>query len=114
MMERDHRTENVVAFAVREQSNNQERPTCKHCGKYGHDETMSYELVGYPSNWSSQRGRGRGGRGGRASRGGRTPAATGCGHGYGRKVAHVALAQPEIENPVALLGKDNNQFTFPI
>ena len=48
MMERDHRAENTVAFAAKEQSTMVERPTCKQCGKYGHDETKCYETIGYP------------------------------------------------------------------
>jgi len=48
-----------------------EKGTCKHCGKYGHDDSNYYELIGYPTNWDSHgRGRNRGGRrgyGGRAT-----------------------------------------------
>ena len=48
MMERDHRAEHGVAFAARVQPASNEKPTCKHCGKYGHDETNCYEVIGYP------------------------------------------------------------------
>ena len=43
---------------------NGDKPTCRHCGKYGHDENGCFELIGYPLGWSS-----RGGRGGRSGRG---------------------------------------------
>jgi len=36
------------------------------CGRYGHEEATSYEVIGDPPSWGS-RGHGRGGRGGRAS-----------------------------------------------
>ena len=47
-LERDKRSENMVALAAREHTN--ERPTCKHCGRYGHDEASCYEIIGYPLN----------------------------------------------------------------
>jgi len=85
MMGRDNRSENMVVFAAREHSN--ERPTCRHYGRYGHDETNCYEIIGYPPNWGSC-GRGRGSRGGgRANRGGRNG-----GRGRGREIAHSVQA----------------------
>ena len=82
----------MVAFAAREHMN--ERPTCRHCGQYGHDEVNCYEIIGYPSNWGS-RGRGRGSRGsGRANRG------RNDGRGRGHEAAHSVQAQNE--SPVAV------------
>jgi len=49
-MERDHRTEREVAFAVREKNPVGERPTCTHYGKFGHDDAGYYELIGYSQN----------------------------------------------------------------
>ena len=37
MMARDYSTERAVAFVVREKNPVDERPTCAHCGKFGHD-----------------------------------------------------------------------------
>ncbi|KAJ8422737.1 hypothetical protein Cgig2_015545 [Carnegiea gigantea] len=36
---------------------------CKICGRYGHEDSICYEVIGYPPGWGS-RGRGRGSRGG--------------------------------------------------
>jgi len=58
IMERDHRAENTVAFITGELSNIVEKPTCKRCGKYGHDEGNCYEIISYPPRLGS-RGRGR-------------------------------------------------------
>ena len=62
MIGRDQRSESVVAFAARDQANIIERPTCKHCGCYGHDKASCYEIIGYSQNWNGQ-GRGSGGCG---------------------------------------------------
>ena len=72
-MSREQQSESVMAFAARERPTTNERPTCRHCGKYRHAESGCYELIGYPIGWST-RGRGRGqcggrGRGGRSGRG---------------------------------------------
>jgi len=48
MLERDNQTDNMAAFAAKEQPMASERPTCKHCGRYGHEETNCYEILGYP------------------------------------------------------------------
>jgi len=48
MMERDNHAENAVAFTAREELTVVEKPTCRHCRKYGHKETNCYELVSYP------------------------------------------------------------------
>jgi len=69
MMSREQRSESVMAFAARERTTPNERPTCRHCGKYGHAESGCYKLIGYPANCDT-RWRGRGQRGGRG-RGGR-------------------------------------------
>ncbi|KAJ8432692.1 hypothetical protein Cgig2_016365 [Carnegiea gigantea] len=65
-----------MAFTGREQGRLIEKGACKIYGRYGHEETVCYEVIGYPPGWGS-RGRGKGGRGGRGqgrgpSRGGRT------------------------------------------
>ena len=92
MMERDHCAENTVAFATRKQSIMVEKPTCKHFGKYGHEEANCYELVGYPPNWGSC-GRGYGGCEGRAGHGSRT--SRGKCRRAGRETAHTTLNQVE-------------------
>nr|GMD32850.1 Integrase, catalytic core [Ipomoea batatas] len=28
-----------------------DRPTCGHCGKFGHKEEQCFEIIGYPANW---------------------------------------------------------------
>jgi len=50
---RDHHVEQVRAFAVRERFGTAEKPMCRHCGKYGHDESECYEIIGYPASWGS-------------------------------------------------------------
>ena len=81
----------VSAFAVshsRTSHRTGAKPTCQHCGKYGHDATGCFELIGYPPGWST-----RGGRDGRSSRGrdgrGGGRAAAGRGRGALREVANV-------------------------
>ena len=91
MMERDHRTERQVAFAVKEKTTS-ERPVCAHCGKLGHDEAHWYELVGYPPNWGTQ-GCNRKARGGRTGHG--EHSAGSRGRGSGHQAAHAALAHTE-------------------
>ena len=63
MLARDHKSENMVSFAAREQTH--KRSSCKHCGCRGHEEATCYKVVGYPQNWGS-RGRGCGNRGGKS------------------------------------------------
>ena len=71
MTGRDDNQDTVAVFVVSHQAksqNSQEKPTYRHCGKYGHEENNCYELVGYPVGWSvrggrSGRGCGRNGRG---------------------------------------------------
>lgn len=53
MMDRDQSAENQVAFATMEHLGMTEKPNCKQCGKYGHEEANCYEIVGYPASWSS-------------------------------------------------------------
>lgn len=52
MIGRDNRSENRVAFVAREHTN--ERPSCRHCGRYGNDESNCYETIGYPPNWGNR------------------------------------------------------------
>jgi len=60
MMNRDVKQENVAVFAVshhvRATPSPGERSTCKHCGKYGHDEAGCFELIGYPPDWGTRGG----------------------------------------------------------
>ena len=93
MQGREHDPESSMAFAVRDKSVGGEKNTCRHCGRYGHEETSCYEIIGYPSTWGT-RGRGRGRRG---ARGGRI--ASGRGHGAGRETANVAV-QLDATGPV--------------
>ena len=73
MLQREGKTENAAAFAVNISKSVQaqgDRPTCKHCGKRGHEEANCFEIIGYPAGWMPRggghgRGRGRRGRGGR-------------------------------------------------
>jgi len=74
MMSREQWGESVMAFAARERSGADVKPTCRHCGKYGHAEAGCYEIIGFPASWGALgrdrglcRGRGRGGRSGRAA-----------------------------------------------
>jgi len=99
MLERDHRTDRAIAFAVKEKNPVGERPTCTHCGKYGHDEAGCYELIGYPQNWST-RGRGRGSRGrsNRSGRGGQSR-----GRGPGRETANAAQAHSDSSPVMAMV-----------
>ena len=76
MVNRDDKGDSVAAFAVSHRAKVQttvvEKPTCKHCGRLGHEETQCYEIIGYPPGWGSRgrgRGRGRRTRGGRGSSG---------------------------------------------
>jgi len=76
---------------AREHTN--ERPSCRHCEQYGHEEANCYEIISYPPNWGSC-GRGRGSRGGgRANKGGRN--ISGRGRGAGRETVHSVQAQNE-------------------
>ena len=43
-----------MAFATKEQPTTIGRATCKHCGRYDHDEASCYETIGYPQSWSSR------------------------------------------------------------
>ena len=69
MVGRDDRIESAftVNHNVRIQTTS-EKGACKHCRRFGHNESGCYEIVGYPPGWSSRgkgKGRGRGARGGR-------------------------------------------------
>ena len=55
-----------AAFATMVQPRNvqqQERSSCKHCGKLGHEELNCFELIIYPANWGTRGGGGGCGRG---------------------------------------------------
>ena len=57
----------------------------QHWGRFEHDESSRFEIIGYPSSWGS-RGKGRGQ--GRVSRGGQTGGSRG--RGGGREAAYSA------------------------
>lgn len=92
VINRDQRGDSVMAFAVKEQPKMVEKGTCKVCGRFGHEESSCYEVIGYPPGWGT-RGRGRGQRGGRNNRGGR-----GVCRGRGRETA-AALQKSGLHNP---------------
>lgn len=88
MKGREDRTRSAAAFTITHGEKAQpltERGPCKHCGRFRHDESSCFEIIGYPSGWGSYgkgRGRERGLRGGRA-RGS-------LGRGGGREAAYSA------------------------
>jgi len=53
MLGREDKVEPAAAFAVISGDLAQltviEKGNCKHCGRYGHEESACYELIGYPS-----------------------------------------------------------------
>ena len=57
MLDREGRHENTTTFAVSQGAKpveyHRDRPTCKHCGKVGHEETSCLETVGYRPAWST-------------------------------------------------------------
>ena len=46
MLRRDNRTETTMAFALRDRPSVVEKGSCKHCGRYGHDEMTCFEIIG--------------------------------------------------------------------
>ena len=83
MLRRDNRPENSMAFVMRDKLGGGERNTCKHCGRYGHEQATCYEIRGHPPSWGSLgRGRAR-----RRARGGRAAGRR------GHKTANVAATQ---------------------
>lgn len=88
MLAREDGTENIATFAVlsgeRSKPTVTEKGSCTHHGKYDHEESNCYELIGYPPDWGAQGSRSRG-RGRGASRG-----HSGRGRGVGRESAHAA------------------------
>jgi len=50
MLGRDQRGDSVIAFTARESLGIGVKPTCQHCGKYRHDETGCFEIIGYPAS----------------------------------------------------------------
>jgi len=75
------------------------KPGCKICGRHGHENSVCYEVIGYPPGWGT-RGRGRERRGARNNRGGR---GAGRNRSYGRESAAAAIHQEET-NPSAGTG----------
>ena len=59
MIGREQQTESVMAFAARERNTASEKPTYRHCGKYGHTKAGCYKIIWYPTGWGT-RGRGHG------------------------------------------------------
>ena len=45
------RQESGVAFAVKEHGQLYEKGSCKICGRFGHEEAVYYEVIGYPPGW---------------------------------------------------------------
>jgi len=98
MIDRESKSEitaTTLAVNTNQPSRTGEFPICTHCGKARHEESRSYDIIGYPSHWSNW-GRGRGGCGSRGGRGGRWSDAS-LGHGgrtSGREytIAIVTLA----------------------
>ena len=66
MTSRDERTETATAFAANHKAKAQpsvEKGGCKHCGRFGHEESSCYEIIGYSPGWGTRgksRSRGRG------------------------------------------------------
>lgn len=51
MVGRDDRSESATAYVVSHGVKTQgssDRSTCRHCGRSGHDESVCYEIIGYP------------------------------------------------------------------
>ena len=106
MMARDTQSETAMAFAAREQPGMVEKQGCKICGRYGHEEAVCYEVIGYPPGWGT-RGRGRGSKGAQNSRGER---GGGRRRGYGRETTAAAIHQETgpiaAAGPIAVLAQD--------
>jgi len=68
-----------------------EKLGCKICGRYGHEASVCYELIGYLLKWGT-RGYGRGNRGAQNDREGR---GAGRNRGYGRESIAAAIHQEE-------------------
>ena len=87
MMTWDTRSKTAVAYAAREQPTMVEKRGCKMCGRYGHEEAICYEVIGYPPVWGTRR-HGRGSHRGRNNGGGR---GGGRINSYGRESAAATL-----------------------
>jgi len=96
MYGREDRTQTAAAFVVMFGSRNirpmTEKVGYNYCGKFGHDGSTCYELVGCPPSWENQ---GRGRNRGREGRGVREASSRGC--GPGREVAYAAATRRESE-----------------
>ena len=95
MADRDFKTEHRGAFAVnhlaRLSAMQGVKPSCRHCGKTGHEEANCFELIGYPSGWSNPRRRGGRGRNRGRCGGGRGS----TGRVQGHEATSAARAQPD-------------------
>jgi len=62
MKGREDRTQSVAAFTITHGEKAQPSPkkgACKHCGRFGHDESSCFEIIGYPPGWGPrEKGRG--------------------------------------------------------
>ena len=47
------RGDSTRAFAAKGQPPMVEKGTCKICGRYGHEEAVCYEVIGYPPGWGT-------------------------------------------------------------
>jgi len=91
-----------MAFAAKDHGQISEKGACKICGRLGYEETVCYEVIGYPPGWGT-RGRGWGNRGGRSSRtscGGHRAA----GSGSFLEVASAALHTELMNDPSTRTG----------
>jgi len=110
MMDRDDKSEKATAFDASGKNVVIARdiPTFSHFGKFDHNDTGCFEIVGYPVGWSS-RGRSRGGCSSRGGRGGR--AGSSQGRGCGRETTLAAVtAGATLDLP--LTGASTGEFSW--
>ena len=50
MIGRENRTENLMAFLIRDKAGGAKRSTYNNCGRYGHEEAACYKIIDYPHN----------------------------------------------------------------
>ena len=58
MLGRDNRNEAAMAFVMREKASTMDKGSCRHYGRYGHEESRCYEIIGYLPSWGT-RGKGK-------------------------------------------------------
>jgi len=97
MIARDSQNESGMAFGMREQNHVHEKGVCKIYGRYGHDESVYYEVIGYLLGWGTC-GRGRGNKGGRDSKSGR--GGSKAGRGVSRESALAAVHVEGAAGPI--------------